>query len=146
MMRAAWPAALILSVAVLGCEKDPAGAASPGPTVIVGEPGAEQPGDTGSPTDGPSPEPTQPATDEFGSLEIVVTEVPCQSDADCVKDSCCHATSCVALADAPSCADTMCTMDCRAGTTDCYGGCMCQDGRCAAQLWTPPGDDPPQAD
>jgi hypothetical protein len=133
---------VVLVVATLGCEKDPQAATNPGPTVIVGDSGGEAEAELG--TDGANAGPSEPG-DESGSLEIVMTEVPCQSDADCVKDSCCHATSCVALADAPSCADTMCTMDCRAGTMDCYGGCMCQDGRCAAQLWVPPGYVPPQS-
>jgi hypothetical protein len=122
----------LVSVATLwGCGKDRP-ATGPGPTVIVEQPGAE-------PVEVPSDESTTgPAAPEYGSLEIVATDVPCQSDADCVKDSCCHATSCVAIADAPDCSAAVCTLDCRGGTMDCYGGCVCQAGRCAAQLWIAP--------
>lgn len=27
-------------------------------------------------------------------------------------------------------------MDCKAGTMDCFGGCLCRDGRCFAEIWT----------
>ncbi|MFO0710118.1 MAG: hypothetical protein U0353_09785 [Sandaracinus sp.] len=74
-----------------------------------------------------------PATSQTGP--IVVGTDTCATDADCVVAACCHATSCVARANAPSCADVMCTADCREGTTDCGGGCLCQDGHCAARLW-----------
>ena len=124
-------------LAVVGCEKDPPAAATPtesadagGPTVVV-----EEPGSTPEPTDPePEPEPEGPP----GRTEIHATDVPCKDDADCVKDSCCHATSCVAAAAAPNCSQAMCTMDCRAGTMDCNGGCLCQDGTCAAKVWFPP--------
>lgn len=63
---------------------------------------------------------------------------PCATAADCVKATCCHAKTCVAKAQAPSCANVMCTMDCRFGTMDCGGGtCVCKDGECAAELKKP---------
>jgi hypothetical protein len=63
---------------------------------------------------------------------------PCTTAADCVAATCCHPKTCVAKAQAPSCAGTMCTMDCRTGTMDCGGGsCICQDGACAAELKKP---------
>ena len=141
-MTRAWVGAAVLLVAVFGCEKDRPAAENPkGPTVIVEQPGGSEPSEPGEAGGVDEPGAGSGADDgqaEFGSIETVATDVPCQSDADCVKDSCCHATSCVAVVDAPSCADVACTMDCQAGTTDCYGGCVCQAGRCAAQRWTPP--------
>jgi hypothetical protein len=61
----------------------------------------------------------------------------CTTDADCVPAACCHAAACVAQANAPTCADVMCTADCQGGTIDCGGGCLCQNGHCAARLWQP---------
>jgi hypothetical protein len=58
----------------------------------------------------------------------------CRTDEDCVPAGCCHATACVAAARRPVCEGVMCTMDCRPGTLDCGGSCLCQSGRCAAQL------------
>ena len=127
-------AALVLGLLGLGliaCEKDRPVSADPGPTVIVEQPGA--------PASDVVPSETAPATEpEFGTIEVVTTEVPCSVDADCVQDECCHATSCVAIADAPDCAGTLCTLECRANTMDCNGGCVCQAGVCAARLWSPP--------
>ena len=147
---AAGSVALALLV-VSACEKDKGESLSPddsgGPEVIVEDPGAEPQvpdpvvpdGDTPDPDPQEAESPTTTSVDPGGTT-VVATKVPCSEDADCVKDSCCHASSCVATANAPSCADTMCTMDCRAGTMDCYGGCLCQDGFCAAEIWDgPPG-------
>lgn len=58
----------------------------------------------------------------------------CSTDADCVPATCCHATACVAVADAPDCAAVMCTMNCEPNTMDCGGGCVCQSGACSAKL------------
>lgn len=129
--------ALGLSLGLGACNKDKSEPtdepeAGGGPEVIVEQPG-EPPAEPDPPDPGESPE--EPSNDPPGGTKIVATSVPCQSDADCVKDSCCHATSCVAPADAPNCAQVMCTMDCQAGTMDCYGGCLCQDGSCAAEVW-----------
>lgn len=70
--------------------------------------------------------------------DLVVGDDPCESDADCAPAACCHAASCVAAASAPSCEETMCTMECRGGTMDCGGGCLCHEGRCAARVITGP--------
>jgi hypothetical protein len=70
----------------------------------------------------------------------VVGEDACETDADCIKDACCHPKACVAVAKEPECDDVACTLDCQAGTMDCYGGCLCQDGKCAARLWMGPAD------
>ncbi len=58
----------------------------------------------------------------------------CSSNADCVPAQCCHATTCVPASQAPQCDGVACTMECRAGTMDCGGGCGCQNGKCIAQL------------
>jgi hypothetical protein len=52
----------------------------------------------------------------------------CQSDADCVPATPCHAKTC---APAPrKVADIPCTMECRGGTVDCgYNHCGCVKGR-----------------
>lgn len=65
---------------------------------------------------------------------VTVGEDACETDADCVPAECCHPSACVAAANAPDCEDTMCTQECRAGTIDCGGSCVCIDGRCGAQL------------
>ena len=63
---------------------------------------------------------------------------PCATDAECVAATCCHPKTCVAKEQAPSCAGTMCTLDCRIGTMDCGGGnCVCKDGVCASELKKP---------
>ena len=59
----------------------------------------------------------------------------CTTDSDCVKASCCHATSCVAKEDAPNCEDTMCSLDCKVDTTDCGGGCYCDEDKCSTILY-----------
>src|SRR6187431_3193974 len=136
MRRSAIAVSLVLVGGLSACKKEQADAENPGPTVIVEQPGATpvEGADEGSATSGVTEDP------EFGTLDVLRTDVACQADADCVKDSCCHATSCVAIADAPDCSAAVCTLDCRAGTMDCYGGCSCQDGRCAARRWTPPSN------
>lgn len=61
--------------------------------------------------------------------------VECKADADCVPAACCHATSCVPVAEAPDCKAVACTAECRPGTLDCGGKCVCTaDGQCTAQL------------
>ncbi|MBD3310451.1 hypothetical protein GF351_04485 [Candidatus Woesearchaeota archaeon] len=54
----------------------------------------------------------------------------CTSDSDCVPDACCHATGCVPREQAPDCTDIMCTMECKPGTLDCGGTCICEQGAC----------------
>lgn len=65
---------------------------------------------------------------------LVVGDDACSSDADCVPADCCHAAACVGRASAPACGDAVCTTECRYGTIDCGGGCLCHEGRCAARL------------
>ncbi len=132
MSRSLVAAALVLVVAG-ACKKEGPEPEGPGPTVIVEQPG-ESPDagtETGAATTGAEPA-------EFGTIEVVTTDVPCSVDADCVKNDCCHASSCVAIADAPDCSAAVCTLECRPRTMDCNGGCVCQEGRCAARLWSAP--------
>ena len=58
----------------------------------------------------------------------------CTANADCVPATCCHATACVAKGEGPNCSGVPCTRECRAGTLDCGGGCVCRSGACAAEL------------
>ncbi|MFP4046078.1 MAG: hypothetical protein ACLFS3_03390 [Candidatus Aenigmatarchaeota archaeon] len=67
------------------------------------------------------------------------SEVPekyrCETDADCVPETCCHASSCVNEDFAPNCTDAACTMECEPGTMDCgQGSCQCIQGRCKAVI------------
>lgn len=139
MMRPSfeWAGALALAIVLAGCMKPPvepqAGDPNGDPTTVV----VEDPGTT--PAEGESPS-EDGGEEPPGRTEIVVGDATCQSDSDCVKASCCHATACVARADAPDCSQTMCTANCQAGTMDCNGGCLCQDGKCAAKLWWAPGE------
>lgn len=66
--------------------------------------------------------------------DVEWTNVACESDEDCVPASCCHAETCVAPEDAPDCRGVACTLECREGTLDCGGRCLCLNGRCAAHL------------
>lgn len=72
------------------------------------------------------------ACDALGHVEA--SDVACESDADCAPAGCCHPTACTAAAQAPSCAGVACTLECRAGTLDCGGRCLCLEGRCAAYI------------
>ncbi|UJR80231.1 hypothetical protein [Sandaracinus amylolyticus] len=68
------------------------------------------------------------------AARVEPTEIACESDADCVPAECCHADACGAASDAPECDGEACTLECRAGTLDCGGRCLCLEGRCAAYL------------
>lgn len=124
-----------LTLLLLGCEKQQPSEVN-APRVIV-----EQPGEDPTPGTSASPEEAQSDPESaYGTTKIVATQIACQSDADCVKASCCHATTCAAVADAPDCSASVCTLDCRSGTMDCNGGCLCQAGKCAARLWWAPSE------
>ncbi|MCB9632309.1 MAG: hypothetical protein H6721_09280 [Sandaracinus sp.] len=82
-----------------------------------------------------NPEQTTPEeTTTGGGDDLVLSEDACETDEDCVPAGCCHAAACVGTANAPSCGDVMCTQECRYGTLDCGGRCLCHEGRCAARL------------
>jgi hypothetical protein len=90
----------------------------------------------------PAAEPDRAAgTEHTGSsapeakLEFRPGKDPCTTDADCVKATCCHADACVSRDKAPNCKDAVCTLECRIGTMDCGGGCVCRDGKCGAEVW-----------
>jgi hypothetical protein len=127
---------LALAVGWNGCDRQaaPVEHADAQPPVVV----LESPGSVPEPADEPAHESGDAAPP--GRTEIVMTEVACQQDSDCVKATCCHATTCVAASARPDCTTAACTADCRAGTMDCNGGCLCQAGRCAAKLWWAPSE------
>ncbi|WP_437815200.1 hypothetical protein [Sorangium sp. So ce1078] len=96
----------------------------------------EPPGSNTPPVQDPATPPaaTPPAATPPGET-IVAGSDPCQRDADCVPVCGCHPAACVAKATAPACeGGMMCTQECRPGTMDCGGGCLCKEGRCAARL------------
>ena len=62
----------------------------------------------------------------------------CNVDEECVPDSCCHAFRCVNKNYAPSCAEIMCTAECKPETMDCgQGYCACTAGLCEAYILNP---------
>ncbi|WP_437897857.1 hypothetical protein [Sorangium sp. So ce124] len=112
-----------------GTNAPPGANAPPGTNVPPGT--NASPGTNIPPTEEPA---TPPAAAPMGE-RIVVGSDPCKSDADCVPVCACHAAACIAKATAPTCdRGLMCTQECRPGTMDCGGGCLCQGGRCAARL------------
>lgn len=134
--------ALLLALLSSGCNRSQSTTAehadATSPVVIVETPGATG-GTTGGTTGATTAEP--PAEEELpGHTELVPTDVPCGQDSDCVKATCCHATTCVAASARPDCSSVACTADCRAGTMACNGGCVCDSGKCAAKLWFPPSE------
>jgi len=102
----------------------------------VGQPVVvEPPADDTPPAEPPAEPPSEPPA---GEDDLVVGDDPCETDEDCVPAECCHAAACVAQNNAPDCSDVMCTQECRYGTLDCGGACLCHEGRCAARLSEPP--------
>jgi hypothetical protein len=91
-------------------------------------PGEEEPVEP----EGSKPGPAKPPKSK---IELRMGTDPCKKDSDCVKATCCHASMCVSKDKAPSCKDAVCTLDCKYGTMDCGGGCLCKDGKCAANVW-----------
>lgn len=139
---------LLLLFAAAACDKNGPGADAP----VTPDPALEEAPDEH--TEAARPEekpPSEPATADDGVDDdaetpetgaptdeapnrLRVGNDPCNTDSDCVPAECCHAAACVAKANAPDCTDVMCTMECRADTIDCGGGCLCFEGRCAARL------------
>lgn len=73
--------------------------------------------------------------DEKEGIELNESQIYCESDLDCVPKDCCHSTSCVSSAFAPSCTEIRCTQSCEAGTLDCgQGSCLCVDNKCNAVM------------
>lgn len=65
------------------------------------------------------------------AADVAMSGDACESDADCLPDACCHASACTHASKAPTCDDVACTLECRFGTLDCGGRCLCLAGRCA---------------
>ncbi len=87
----------------------------------------------------PAPDPIVSDPGEAATeATIVVGTDACNTDADCVPSGCCHPTACGSRAHQPACGDAVCTSECRYGTLDCGGACLCQGGLCAARLSVPP--------
>ncbi|MBN2459232.1 hypothetical protein JXB28_03015 [Candidatus Woesearchaeota archaeon] len=61
-------------------------------------------------------------------------EAECTTDSDCIPAQCCHPTTCKPGKEQPECAAVLCDMSCQPGTMDCGGKCVCQEGKCVAQL------------
>lgn len=146
--RPSWALCVMLAglVGVAACKNDKGpgdvpkddAAGSPGSTPVVEDPGVEPDAKPTIPDSKPEPEAggeAEPAIDT--TTTVVVGDAPCKDDSDCVPATCCHPTACTNPHDAPDCSATSCTMSCEIGTLDCFGGCLCQDGKCAAKQWTP---------
>jgi hypothetical protein len=128
---------LVLSTVLFGAACGASQDAEPGQPIVVEPPAQEEDGsDEGSDprSDEGSDEIAQPEEE----AELVISNDVCETDEDCVPGGCCHAATCVARDDAPTCSDVMCTQDCRYGTLDCGGACLCHEGRCAARLSVAP--------
>jgi hypothetical protein len=93
-----------------------------------------------------TPEATRPAPDSSTMIpvasaaeaptpagELILSQDLCQSDADCIPATCCHATACKSREKATPC-NVMCTQVCEPGTLDCGGACLCHQGHCAGRL------------
>jgi hypothetical protein len=133
-MRHYLSAALSIPCLWLACGSPP----QPAEPALDADPPAQSPP---APPAEPPPAPPEPAPDagpagaaDAGGGKIVVGTDACKTDADCAPSQCCHATTCGARAKAPDCSSAICTRECRGGTIDCGGGCLCQDGRCAARM------------
>ena len=57
----------------------------------------------------------------------------CEINEDCVPSSCCHPNSCINKNNAPSCFQTICSMNCAPDSLDCgQGSCQCINNQCGA--------------
>lgn len=131
--------ALLMSLGLAACSPSP----TPDPTA-PGNTGTPPPTDTApaptatetapAPT-GATPAPTG-ATPPAGSTTIVVSKDACKTDEDCAPSTCCMAKACGAASKAPDCSAVRCRRDCSTPTVECGGGCLCQNGFCAAKLGT----------
>jgi hypothetical protein len=136
-------ALLLLSGVAVGCGT--ATAEGGATTVEGGEPtGDPEPAEPQTvepkepPKDGP-PNPMHLKSSKEAVVAVTAENSTCESDADCVKNACCHAKECVNKQFAPQCEGVMCTLDCRGGTMDCgWGKCLCQEGKCVAEIEAPP--------
>ena len=131
--------ALLLALVLVACNRGQTTTAEHADAAMPVDVVVENPGVPLEPAE--PPERTEEPIEQVpGRTEIVMTDVACTQDSDCVRATCCHATTCVAASVRPDCSSVACTADCRAGTMDCNGGCLCQAGKCAAKLWWAPSE------
>ena len=127
--------ALPLSLAGLFCATtDSSNQGSQTPIHVA--PAQDEPAETSNEAEAEPSEP-EPSSESNGG-ELVLSDDACETDEDCVPAECCHAAACVGTTNRPDCSDAMCTQECRYGTLDCGGHCLCHEGRCAARLSEPP--------
>lgn len=78
-----------------------------------------------------------------GSGSVVVNVQPppgpaeCDEDSDCVPAQCCHAADCIIKEKMVDCSRVKCTAECRPGTLDCGGRCVCVNNRCTGSNFYP---------
>lgn len=74
--------------------------------------------------------PTKEIQDDLDNAEQTES---CETDEDCVKATCCHASECTYKNNAPDCKLTFCTQECVPNTLDCQqGSCQCINSQCQA--------------
>ena len=67
----------------------------------------------------------------FGAGDVGDKVVECSVDSDCVREICCHASTCTSKEQAPDCSNLFCTTECVPETLDCgQGECKCIKGQC----------------
>lgn len=125
-------ALVVLSLAACSPAPAPDAASPPAPTETAPAPTETAPAPTT--TDAAPTADAPPA----GSTTIVVSQDPCKTDDDCAPTTCCIGTACGAASKAPDCSAVRCRRDCSKPTIECGGGCLCQNGFCAAKLGTTP--------
>jgi hypothetical protein len=65
-----------------------------------------------------------------GISKITNTADYCTQDSDCIKASCCHASSCTNVKNAPDCKGLYCTQEC-SSILDCgQSNCACINNKC----------------
>ncbi|MEJ7727852.1 MAG: hypothetical protein WKG00_01415 [Polyangiaceae bacterium] len=138
-MRLGWllPTLVLLPLLAACPSSDMPPATEPPPTPAVTGPAPEAVPPP-LPDTSPVQPPMSPNVPDGGGEKLVVSGDACKTDTDCSPSGCCHATACGGKSKAPDCKAVQCSMECRGGTIDCGGGCLCQDGHCAARL-TPGG-------
>lgn len=117
--------ALAAGLFSVGCSPTPAPEPPPASTVPIAPPPGAAEGEPGGET--------PPA-----GTTVVVGKDACKTDDDCVPATCCQPEACVAASKGPDCSTVRCMRDCSKPTTVCGGGCLCQNGLCAAKLGTTP--------
>ena len=131
LMRTVISAAIVLSCLACGASQEtnpgqPIHVEAPAPAPVQVEPPAQVEQPAVPQEQIPPGVPQTAPEDDLGG--------ECEADADCVPASCCHPTSCVPVSNRPSCDRVMCTQECRGGTLDCGGSCVCANGRCLERI------------